>query len=168
MTASAAGRELVFTEEFDDAALNRSVWLPHYLPAWSSKTATAATYTIEDSCLHLTIPPGQGLWCADTHQPPMRVSAVQTGSFSGPVGSTMGQQPFREGLVVREAQQPFWGWTPDHGYIEMRARGVVTPRSMVSFWMVGLEDEPAHCAEVCVFEVFGDAVDVGTSAAVGM
>jgi len=39
---------------------------------------------------------------------------------------------------------------------------------MVSFWMVGLEDEPAHCAEICVFDVFGDVVDVGASAAVGM
>ncbi len=34
--------------------------------------------------------------------------------------------------------------------------------------MVGFEDRPERCAEICVFEVFGDAVDPGASAAVGM
>lgn len=163
-----AGLRLVFEDDFDAPDLDRDVWLPHYLPAWSSKAATAATYELRDSCLHLTIPPDQGLWCGDDHTPPMRVSGIQSGSFSGPVGSTVGQQPYRGGLTVREEQEPFWGWTPDHGYVEMRARGVVTPRSMVAFWMVGLEDRPERSAEICVAEVFGDAVDPGRSAAVGM
>jgi hypothetical protein len=44
---------------------------------------------------------------------------------------------------------------------------VLTPRSMVAWWMVGLEDVPSHCAEICVFEIFGDAVRPG-SAEVGM
>jgi beta-glucanase (GH16 family) len=35
----------------------------------------------------------------------------------------------------------------------------LSPRSMASVWMVGLEDEPARCGEICVFEVFGDAPD---------
>ena len=160
--------EPFFADEFDGAELDRSVWTPHYLPAWSSRAASAATYIVEDSCLRLSIPPDQGLWCADDHTPPTRVSGVQTGSFSGPVGSTVGQQPFRDGQTVREEQPPFWGWTPDGGYIEMRLRGIVTPRSMVAFWMVGLEDRPERCAEICVMEAFGDAVEPGVSAAVGM
>ena len=81
------------------------MWLAHYLPAWSSRAATAATYDIRDSCLHLSIPPDQGPWCADDHTPPLRVSGIQSGSFSGPVGSTIGQQPYREGLLVREEQE---------------------------------------------------------------
>jgi beta-glucanase (GH16 family) len=28
---------------------------------------------------------------------------------------------------------------------------------MASMWMVGLEDEPERCGEICIFEVFGDA-----------
>jgi Glycosyl hydrolases family 16 len=162
------GMRLVFTDEFDDHALDRSVWTPHYLPAWSSRAASAATYEIRDSCLHLTIPPGQGVWCSDDHTPPTRVSGIQSGSFSGPVGSTVGQQPFRTGQTVREEQEAFWGWTPDHGYVEMRARAVVTHRSMVAFWMVGLEDQPDRSAEICVTEMFGDAVVPGESTAVGM
>jgi hypothetical protein len=50
------------------------------------------------------------------------------------------------------------------GYLEMRARGVVTPRSMVAWWLVGLEDRRERCAEIWVAEIFGDAVEVGRSA----
>ena len=154
-------------EEFDAPNLDTSVWLPYYLPAWSSRAETAATYEIRDSCLRLSIPPRQGLWMAAEHPSPLRVSGVQTGNFSGPVGSTIGQQPLDGGSVVREEQETFWGFTPQYGRLEMRARGVITPRSMVAWWMVGLEDEPERCAEICVFEVFGDAVRPG-SAEIGM
>jgi beta-glucanase (GH16 family) len=34
--------------------------------------------------------------------------------------------------------------------------------------MVGVEDRPHRSAEICVFEVFGDALADGASAAVGM
>jgi hypothetical protein len=47
----------------------------------------------------------------------------------------------------------------------------LSPRSMAAVWMVGLEDEPERCAEICIFEVFGDALedrDGGPRAAVGM
>ena len=162
------GLDLVFEDDFDDHQLDRRVWLPHYLPAWSSRAASAATYEIKDSCLYLTIPPEQGLWCADRHTPPMRVSGIQSGNFSGPVGSTFGQQPFRAALTVQEEQDTFWGWTPDHGYVELRARGVITQRSMVAFWMVGLEDQPERSAEICVTEMFGEAVRPGESTAVGV
>lgn len=158
----------LFEEHFDEPALNPDVWVPHYLPAWSSRAASAATYEIRDSCLRLYIPPEQGLWLPGEHTPPLRVSGIQSGNFSGPVGSTVGQQPWRTGVTVREEQETMWGWTPQYGYLEMRARGVITPRSMVAWWMVGLEDVPERSAEICVFEVFGDAVRSGPSAEVGM
>ena len=163
-----AGLRLIFEDNFDAAELDRVVWLPHYLPAWSSRAETAATYAISDSCLHLTIPPNQSLWCAGDHKPALRVSGIQSGNFSGPVGSTIGQQPYRDGLTVREQQDTFWGWTPEQSYIEMRARGVISPRSMFSLWLVGLEDQPNRSAEICVVEIFGDAMVDGKSAAVGM
>jgi len=159
---------LVCEDNFDAAELDRNVWLPHYLPVWSSRAETAATYAIRDSCLHLTIPPSQGLWCAGDHNPPLRVSGIQSGNFSGPVGSTIGQQPYRDGLVVREQQQTFWGWTLEQGYIEIRARGIVTQRSMVGFWLAGIEDQPQRSAEICISEMFGDALVAGESTKVGM
>lgn len=160
-----------FSDGFDGAELDTGVWVPHYLPMWSSRAASAATYRVAGSELVLSIPPEQGLWCPGEHDP-LRVSGIQSGVFSGPVGSTIGQQPFREGAVVREFQPARWGWTPRHGRLEVRARMVLSPRSMAAVWMVGVEDEPHRSGEICIFEVFGDTVERdgpgGPSAAVGM
>jgi hypothetical protein len=82
-----------FEERFDHG-LDPGVWTPSYLPAWSSRDAAAATWSVDDEGLHLTIPPEQPLWCPDDHDPPLRVSGVQSANRSGPVGSTDGQQPF--------------------------------------------------------------------------
>jgi hypothetical protein len=86
---------------------------------------------------------------------------VQSGNWSGPAGSTRGQQPFRDGLVVREAQPTRWGFTPHYGYVEVQCRAAITERSMFSAWLVGLEDEPDRCGEICIAEVFGDTVTAG-------
>ncbi|MCZ2857179.1 glycoside hydrolase family 16 protein [Blastococcus sp. VKM Ac-2987] len=159
--------DLPFDEGFDDPVLDPGVWLPHYLPHWSSRAESAAAYDIAGSCLRLHLPEHHPLWCPDDH-PPLRVSGIQSGVFSGPVGSTIGQQPVRPGAVVKEEQAPLRGWMPRYGHLEMRARARLTPRSMVAWWLVGLEDRPERCAELCVMEVFGDAVEPGVSAAVGM
>ncbi len=159
-----------FSDDFDAPDLDTETWIPHYLPMWSSRAESAATYAVAESELRLTIPPEQGLWCAGDHDP-LRVSGIQSGVFSGPVGSTIGQQPFRDGAVVREQQPTRWGWTPHHGLLEVRARMELSPRSMAAVWMVGLEEEPAHSAEICIFEVFGEALGAeggSPSAAVGM
>ena len=153
-------RVAVFRDDFDGADLDRGVWVPHYLPMWSSRAATAAVYEVARSELRLSIPADHPLWCPDDHDPPLRVSGIQSGVVSGPVGSTRGQQPFRPGLTVKEEQPAMWGATFEHGLIEVRARLDLSPRSMASVWLVGLEDEsPDRSGEICVFEVFGDAPD---------
>jgi glycosyl hydrolase family 16 len=159
-----------FLDDFDASELDTGVWVPHYLPQWSSRAESAATYATSESELRLTIPPEQGLWCAGDHDA-LRVSGIQSGVFSGPLGSTIGQQPFRDGAVVREHQPTHWGWTPRYGLLEVRARMDLSPRSMAAVWMVGLEDEPNRSAEICIFEVFGDALEAEgdrPTAAVGM
>jgi CTP:molybdopterin cytidylyltransferase MocA/rhodanese-related sulfurtransferase len=162
-----APADLAFGDDFDGPGLDLDVWVPHYLPQWSSRAESAATYEVADSELRLTIPTEQGIWCAGDHEPPLRVSGVQSGVFSGEVGSTVGQQPFRDGQLVREAQETHWGWTPEYGRLEVRARMDLSPRSMASVWMVGLEDTTSdNSGEICVFEIFGDAFEPG-SAAVG-
>lgn len=157
-----------FADDFEGSDLDLSVWVPHYLPAWSSRAETRAAYEVRDSCLHLTIPTDHPLWCPDVHDGPLRVSGIQSGTHSGPVGSTRGQAPIVAGQQVREAQPTMWGWTPSGGLIEIRMRADISPRSMVAFWLIGLEDEPDRCAEICVAEIFGDAVEPGRSAEVGM
>ena len=146
-----------FRDEFAEDELNTEVWIPHYLPQWSSRAASAAAYDVTGSELRLTIPAAHPLWCPDDHLPPLRVSGVQSGVFSGAAGTMVGQQPFLERQLVREAQPAQWGWTPTYGRIEARARMELSSRSMASVWMVGREEVPQQSGEICVFEVFGEA-----------
>jgi len=155
-----------FRDTFPGPRLDLSVWTPAYLPAWSSRMAAAATYRLVGDGLVLTIPDEHPVWCPELHEPPLRVSAVQSGNWSGPVGSTAGQQPFLDGQTVREQQPESRGFVPLRGRIEVECRATLGPRSMFSAWMIGMEDRPERCGEICLVEVFGDAVD-GDTAAVG-
>jgi hypothetical protein len=150
-------------DDFDGPELDTGVWLPHYLPAWSSREASAAAWRIGGSQLTLELPVGHPLWCSDDHTPPLRVSGLQSGNFSGPVGSTVGQQPFRDGQTVREEQPRFEGLLVDGGHLEIRCRMHLSPRSMASLWLVGFEDRPERCGELCVVEVFGRSVRDGSA-----
>ncbi len=155
-----------YDEQFTSGELDLSVWLPHYLPAWSSREASRATYEVVNGALTLCIPPDQPAWCVGDHEPPLRVSGVQSGNWSGPIGSPRGQQRFREGQLVREEQPRFEGWLPTGGRVEISAAMSLSPRSMAALWMSGFEDDPAQerCGEICVFEVFGNAVVDGSAA----
>ena len=144
-------------ENFTGDTLERSVWAPWYLPHWSSRSASAAAYAISEGELRLSIPGDHPLWAVGDHPTPLRVSGVQSANFSGPVGSTIGGQPFRPGQQVREEQPEFWGYTPLYGHIEVRMRAVLSPRSMAAFWLAGIETAPELSGEICVMEVFGDA-----------
>jgi hypothetical protein len=156
------------SDDFDGSDLDRSRWLPHYLPMWTSRAQTAATYRLEDSTLVLSIPPEQGLWCAEEHPTPLRLSGLQSGNRSGPVGSTDGQQAVVEGQRVREEQERFEGLLLSGGRVEIRCAMTLSPRSMAAFWLCGFEDRPEDCGEICVTEVFGKDVVPGESAEVGV
>jgi beta-glucanase (GH16 family) len=77
------------------------------------------------------------------------------------VGSTLGQQRFAEGLLVREQQPRFEGWLPSSGRVEIRCRMTLSPRSMGALWLAGFEDDPEQlrCGELCVVEIFGRSVE---------
>lgn len=141
-------------ERFAGDTLDPDVWFPYHLPHWSSRAQSAATYSVRDGELNLSIPPDQPLWCAGLHDEPIRISCIQSASLNG-------QQPFRPGLSIQEEQPEFWGYTPHYGRIEVRMRGIITPRSMFAFYLSGIEDQPDHGGEICVAEIFGDAVRPG-------
>jgi hypothetical protein len=161
-----AGYELVFEDTFDGGDLDRARWLPHYLPQWSSREASAARYRLGDGTLRLVIEADQPPWCPE-FDGQTRVSSLQTGVFAGPVGSTVGQSRFDPGLVVRQAQRNARLYTPQYGLFELRAKAIDDPRCMVALWMIGYEDEPQRSAEICICEIFGRNVTAG-SVGVGM
>ena len=107
------------------------------------------------------------LWCADSHPEPLRVSAIQSGNRSGPVGSNDGQQRFHPDLKVQEAQTTLRGWLPTSGRVTIRCRMELDERSMASMWLSGFEELPHQAGELCVVEVFGRSVS-NASAEVGV
>jgi hypothetical protein len=153
-------------DAFDGRALDRSLWLPHYLPQWSSRAASSARYELADGRLHLLIEADQQPWCPELDGP-TRVSSLQTGVFAGPVGSSIGQHRFHPAVIVRQPQPSVRLYTPYLGVFVLRAMASADPRCMVSLWMIGYEDRPQRAAELCVFEIFGKDVS-GGSATIGM
>jgi hypothetical protein len=158
--------ELEFEDTFSGDSLDPGRWIPHYLPHWSTRERSAARYEIADGCLQLLITEDQQPWCPDLDGE-VRVSSLQTGLFAGPVGSPVGQHRFNPEAVVREAQRNIRLYTPQYGRIELRAKALDDPRTMVALWLIGYEDEPTRSAEICVCEIFGRDV-AADHASVGM
>jgi Glycosyl hydrolases family 16 len=151
--------ELEFEDSFASDVLDAGKWLGHYLPHWSSRERSAARYRVGDGVLTLLIDADQEPWCPELDGQ-VRVSSLQTGQFSGPAGSAIGQHRFNPLAVVREEQPTARLYTPQYGRFELRARASADPSAMVAFWMIGYEDAPERSAEICVCEIFG--TDVGT------
>ncbi|MGY1822833.1 glycoside hydrolase family 16 protein [Geodermatophilus sp. SYSU D00079] len=165
MTCARSGYELEVEDTFDGGVPDPSLWLPYYLPHWSSRSAAAARYRPGGAHLHLVVEEDQPPWCPE-FDGEVRVSSLQTGSYAGPLGSGVGQHRFTPAAVVREEQRPTRLYTPRYGFFEIRARVDDDPAAMGALWMIGYEDAPERSAEICVFEVFGravgpDRVDVG-------
>ena len=160
------GYELEVEDTFEALELDRRLWLPHYLPHWSSRSASAARYEVGGGSLRLRIEADQEAWAPDIDGY-LRVSSLQTGLFAGPEGSGIGQHPFREGLVVREAQPPLNLYTPRYGLFEVRLRALDDPLNMVALWMIGVGDPREHSGEICIVEIFGRDVGEGV-ARIGM
>jgi hypothetical protein len=158
--------ELEFEDTFEGPELDLSLWLPYYLPHWSSRERSAARYELREGCLHLLITADQQPWCPEWDGE-IRVSSLQTALFAGPVGSAVGQHRFHPDAVVREAQENVRLYTPHHGRVELRAKAVDDPYAMVALWMIGYGDEPERTGEICICEIFGRDVGVD-QAAVGM
>jgi Glycosyl hydrolases family 16 len=156
-TLDRSGHELVFADDFAGPELDPSRWVDHYLPHWTTPDRSAARYSLGPSGVRLLVEADQPAWLPDDG--PMRVSSLQTGTFSGPAGSAIGQMAHRPGLVVRTPQPERRLWTPSAGLVEATLRATDDPTCMLAFWLVGLAaGGPDETGEVCVVELYGDAV----------
>src|SRR5690606_29731811 len=151
---------------FATGRLDTNRWFPYYLPHWSSRERARAHCHLDGGSLHLRIDQDQEPWCPGLDGE-VRVSSLQTGVFSGPEGSPIGQHRFHPEAVVTEPQEELRLYTPQYGAIEVQARARNDPTTMVALWMIGFEERPEHSGEICVFEIFGSEVTRG-GARVGM
>ncbi|MCU0495081.1 MAG: glycoside hydrolase family 16 protein [Chloroflexaceae bacterium] len=152
---TATGRyRLVFADDFTAPQLDRSKWIPYYLPQWSSRAASQPRYRMGESCLTLEIAADQQPWCPEFNGP-IRVSSLQTGLYAGPLGSAVGQHRFSPACRVREEQPTEYTFTPQYGYVELRAMCRMQPQNVAALWMIGIEEQPEQSAEICIFELKG-------------
>lgn len=145
-------------DAFDAGRLDEDRWWPYYTPHWASRAASAARYEIGEHGLTLRIDADTEPWSRE-YDGEVRVSHLQTGQLSGPVGSEIGQHRYRDGLVVREEQPERRLWLPKYGVIEARMRAIRHPAAMVAFWPVGFEEHPEDSGEICIAEIFGSEID---------
>ena len=145
-------------ERFDGEGLDETRWWPYYTPHWSSREAIGGPLGDRTEGLTLRIDADTPPW-SPQYDGEVRASHLQTGQFSGPVGSAIGQHRFRDGLVVQEEQPEQRLWLPRFGVIDVRLRAIRHPDAMVAFWPIGFEDRPEDCGEICVCEIFGSELD---------
>jgi hypothetical protein len=153
-TVDRSGYELEVEDRFEDRDLDEGLWIPRYLPHWTRRSASITRYEAGAGRLVLRIDEDQPPWSQE-YTGELRVSSLQTGVFSGPKGSGIGQHRWRDGLLVREEQPAARLYTPMYGLFEVRARFGVDPTTMAALWMIGYEDEPERSAEICIAEIFG-------------
>jgi hypothetical protein len=128
----------------------------HYLPQWTTPERSAARYELEPGLLRLRIDADQPAWRVEDGE--MRVSNLQTGTFSGPEGSSAGQHRHRPDLTVVTPQPERRLYTPSSGLAEAVLRASADPTCMLAFWLVGFEASPEESGEICVAELFGNAI----------
>ncbi|MFH5821187.1 glycoside hydrolase family 16 protein [Georgenia sp. AZ-5] len=146
-----------FADDFSAPTLDPGRWVAHYLPHWTTPERSAARFDLDAHGLRLRIDADQPAWRPENG--PMRVSNIQTGTWSGPVGSGAGQHRQQPGLRVRTAQPTRHLWTPSHGRVEVTARASPDPACMLGIWLVGFEEaSPEQAGEICLAELFGNAI----------
>jgi hypothetical protein len=158
----AATGELLLDETFSAGELDSSRWIAHYLPHWTTPERSAARYRLVDEGLELAIEADQLAWGEEEGE--LRVSNIQSGTWSGPLGSGRGQHRHTEGVVVRSPQRSQPLFTPTGGRFEATLRACPDPTTMLAFWLVGFEEASSDdSGEICVVELFGDSIRAGSA-----
>ncbi|MFV8326186.1 glycoside hydrolase family 16 protein [Flavobacterium sp. ZS1P14] len=145
---------LEFNDEFEKNEIDTTKWIPYYLPQWSSREMSKPNYEIKEENLILKITENQKAWCPE-FDGNIKCSSIQTGVFSGALGSTVGQHKMNPNCIVRQEQHAEETYLPKYGFFEIRAKSTVTRSNVVALWMIGYEDSPEKSAEICVFEIKG-------------
>ncbi|MBN8641202.1 MAG: glycoside hydrolase family 16 protein [Flavobacteriales bacterium] len=147
--------KLVFNDDFSSKELNNNNWIPFYLPHWSSKELSKPNYKLKKDGLHLQILKNQKPWCPEFNGD-VKCSSIQTGLFSGKLGTNIGQHKFFNlKCLVREEQNTEKKFVPQYGYFEIKAKFLASKSNVISLWMIGFEDTPNKSAEICIMEIKG-------------
>jgi hypothetical protein len=165
--AFAAGLHLDVDDRFTADHLDSRIWIPHYLPHWSTPARSAARFDLTgggDSSggLRLRIDADQSSWRDD--EGGLRVSNLQTATFSGALGSPRGTHRHRSDLAVSTEVPHRELWAPSSGAVEVELIAPADPRCLTAVWLVGVEaGSPDDSGEITVVELFGDRIGAAAS-----
>lgn len=156
-----------FVDDFTSGP-DPSRWVVHYLPPWTTPDRSAGRFRSTARGLELRIEADQPDWRPE--DAPLRVSNLQTGTFSGPVGSTRGTHRHRpDGLVVRTETPLCLLWAPSSGRVDVTLSASVDAGCVLAAWLVGTEHrDERESGELCLVEIDGEAVGATTTARTGV
>ena len=148
--------------------IRSDLWVAHYLPHWTSTDRSGARFEQRPNGLVLKIEEDQLDWRVE--DAPLRVSSLQTGTFSGPPGSRRGTHRHRpDNLRVRTATPTRLLWAPSTGRVDLTIKATQDSDCMVAAWLVGTEHlSDSDSGEVCIFEIDAAAVGPTTRARTGI
>jgi hypothetical protein len=153
-------------EDFADGPDDRW-WVPHYLPHWTTPDRSEARFRVAPDGLELRIEADQLDWRPE--DAPLRVSNLQTGTYSGPFGSERGTHRHRQGLRVRTQTPRRLLFAPSAGRVDLTVSATTDDSCMLAAWLVGTEHlSPDDSGEICVFEIDADAIGTTTTARCGI
>ena len=137
--------------------LSAERWVTRYLPHWTTPDRSEARYRITPDGLELRIERDQLDWRPE--EAPLRVSNLQTGTYSGLVGSTSGTHRHRDDLRVRTETPLQLLFAPVSGRVDLTMSATRDDGCMLAAWLVGTEHvSPDDSGEICIVEIDADAV----------
>lgn len=154
-------------EDFS-AGLTSRWWVPSYLPHWTTPDRAAARYRLVPDGIELRIEADQLDWRPE--DAPLRVSNLQTGKYSGPLGSGEGTHRHRDdGLVVRTETPLQLLFAPSSGRVDITVTASTDAGCMLAAWLVGTEHlSEEDSGEICVFEIDAEAIGATTGVRTGV
>lgn len=149
-------------DDFASATLRSDLWVGEYLPHWTTPERSRARYEMTGtSGIRLLIEEDQLDWREE--DAPLRVSNLQTGVSSGPLGSGQGTHRHRaDGLTVRTHTPERLLWAPSAGRVDVVVSASADQGCMLAAWLVGVENlSPRQSGEICLFEIDSNAIGRG-------
>ena len=144
-------------DDFSAPELRRDLWVDAYLPHWTTPERARARYDLTGDGLRLLIESDQPDWRVE--DAPLRVSNLQTGVFSGPIGSDRGTHRYVPGLTVRTETPEDLLWAPSSGRVDVTVSASLDEGCMLAAWLVGVENgSPRDSGEICILEIDASAI----------
>ncbi|GAB2824885.1 glycoside hydrolase family 16 protein [Ferruginibacter profundus] len=148
---------LEFSDEFKGEELDKTNWLPFYMPFFCAKGLAIPCYEIRKGNLALKITDEQESLLPE-FDGELKGSSIQTGIYSGIKEEANGlhaNELLNKPLAANQFKNTY---TPQYGFFEIRARVLISKSNLVSFRLRGYDQNQKKTGEICIFEIKGNAL----------